>query len=117
MTREEFEKKFPKSEIDKMIETAFQLLRKNNKLNLTFTHSNIKEIYDCEDGLTTCKVEVYYFNGHEHHTFELIELVFDRDHIMSDDQNGANNVQDLRQKIILRIAWRIWRHETGANYH
>ena len=111
MRKVEFEKNYSGTEIDQMIKTAFQLLKRNKKLDLTFTHSSIKEVYDCEDGTSTCKVEVYYHNGHEHHTFELIEQLFGDQHIMSDDLNGADTIKDKKRKIILRIAWRIWRHE------
>jgi len=115
MTRDDFEKEFPKIELDKLIETAFQFLRKNKKLDLWLSHTNIKELYDCEDKTTECHVEVYYFNGHEIHDKELIEMLFTKDYLFSDSDSGADKIKDKKTKLIVRIAWRIWRHEVQSN--
>ena len=111
MKRKEFEKEFPKIELDKWIETAFQFLRKNKKVDLQLRDVSIVEYYDTADHTTECKVKVSYYNGHEVHSRELIEMLFTEDYIMSDTDNGADNIKDKKTKLILRIAWRIWKHE------
>lgn len=116
MRKVEFERKFPQSYLDEIIEAAFQAIRKNKKLPLEFSHSSVKENYTGVDDTTEITVDIYYNNGSENHVFEVIERVFDKDDIWTDRRNGANKITDYKTKLILRIAWRIWRHETGANY-
>lgn len=111
MTRKEFEKEFPKVELDKWIETAFQFLRKNKKVDLQLRDVSIVEYYDTADHTTECKVKVSYYNGYEVHSRELIEMLFTQDFLLSDTDNGADKIKDKKTKLILRIAWRIWRYE------
>ena len=114
MTREEFEKLYTPSQLEGLIQTAFELLGRNKNLDLQLKHINIKEIYDEEDKTTECRVEVYYYNGHEVHNRTLIEMLFTQDWISTDVSSGADKLKDKRKKLILRIAWRIWRHELQA---
>lgn len=111
MKREEFEKKFPQNYLDELIETAFQFLRKNKKASLQLRDASVVEYYDTADHTTECKVKISYYNGHEVHSRELIELLFTEDFLLSDEDNGADKIKDKKTKLILRIAWRIWKHE------
>ena len=115
MTKEEFLKKFTQAELDSLIKRAFSLLKKNKGSKITYKSNQvIQYAVDgmLDDSYTRVKVKVDYNNDYTNTPLstELTESIFFEETLHTDSDGKIDTMPDLSpfDKVILRIAWRIW---------
>ena len=113
MTKEEFLKKFTQAELDLLIKRAFNLLKKNKGSEITYKSNQLIEYIT--DGMLSnrhIKVKVDYNNDHTDTplSIEIIESVFFEASLRTDSDCKIDTQPDLSpyDKVVLRIAWRVW---------
>ena len=115
MTKEEFLKKFTQAELDSLIKRAFSLLKKNKGSKITYKSNQvIQYAVDgmLDDSYARVKVKVDYNNDYTDTplSLELMEFIFFEETLRTDSDGKIDTMPDLSHfdKVILRIAWRIW---------
>lgn len=111
MNKREFVSKFPNWE--DLVVAAFNILEKQKGLPVSCMECHLKEVEYTEDNMVETRVIVNYANYKEedYPTIEIIEMLFTEKSVSSDGSNNIWKVHNQNQKIILRIAWRVWANE------
>jgi len=110
MTVEEFKTVYPDIILERLIKVAIESLNKNKALNLEYDH-HIVELTPRETPF--CQVVIYYRNLTANKIYDLTlgELLFTLEDIYQDDKHGIKKEMSQHQKVILRIAWQLYKRE------
>lgn len=110
MTVEEFKLVYPDIILERLIKVTIESLNKNKSLNLEYDH-HIVELTRRENPF--CQVVIYYRNldANKIYDINLGELLFTEENWYHDEDRGIKKEMPLHQKVILRIAWQLYKRE------
>ena len=111
MTVEEFKLIYPDIIAERLIKVAIESLNRNKALNLEYDHHIVELVPGRADPF--CQMIIYYRNldANKIYDINLGELLFTQEDWYYDDKHGIKEELSLHQKVILRIAWQLYKRE------
>ena len=96
--------------VAKLITAACLALRKNQGINLSYEKHEVSLTPRQEP---FCQITIYYRNNDNGRAekLDLGELLFTTDRMYQDDKKGIPDELALHQKVILRLAWQLYKRE------